>query len=182
MNRAALCDKIKTRQEVLFPGSNVTPKREVSMRIVAIMFLTMGLILSATVFAVEGVKWTSLKEGLEKAKAEKKPMIVDFYYGKGCPRCEFLQKNVYDDPVITKKINDDFVAIRIDLTQKLTPEEEKLGNRFEYKNDCLLLFLDYNENVVEDPGGKRLCFIDKVDPDWFVGYLDIVKAAVKRIK
>lgn len=142
----------------------------------------MGLMLSSTVFADEGVKWVSLKEGLEKAKAEKKPVIVDFFYGKGCPRCEFLQKNVYDDPAIAKKINNDFIAVRIDLTKTLTPEEEALGNRFEFKHDCLLVFLDHNENVIQDPSGKRLCFIDKVDPDWFVGYLDMVIGAMKIIK
>jgi len=126
-------------------------------------------------FASDGLQWLSLKEGSAKAKSEKKPSIVDFFYGKGCPRCEKLQKNVYDDPIISKKIMDDFVPIRIDLTKPLTEEEEALGKKFDYKMDCLLLFLDHNGEVITDTQGKRLCFIDNLDPEWFVSYLDMIK-------
>ncbi len=145
------------------------------------------LILAGLILAFSGgvasaeLKWLSLKEGTEKAKIEKKPMIVDFFYGKGCPRCEFLEKNVYADPTIAAKIMADFVPIRVDLTKKLSKEEEQLGNRYEFKKDCLLLFLDPETNVLSAKG-KRLCFIDKVDPDEFVSYLDSVKSEMKSRK
>ena len=126
-------------------------------------------------YPADGVQWLSLKEGFAKAKLEKKPCIVDFFFGKGCPRCEKLQKYVYDDPVISKKIMADFVPIRIDLNKPLTEEEDALGKKFDYKMDCLLLFLDYNGEVITDTLGKRLCFIDSVDPEWFVSYLDTIK-------
>ena len=122
-----------------------------------------------------GVQWLSLKEGFAKAKLEKKPCIVDFFYGKGCPRCERLQINVYDDPTISKKIMDDFVPIRIDLTKPLSREEDALGKKFDYKMDCLLLFLDHNGDLISDSTGKRLCFIDNVDPEVFISYLDMIK-------
>jgi thioredoxin-related protein len=125
--------------------------------------------------AADGVQWLSLKEGFAKAKLENKPCIVDFFYGKGCPRCEKLQKYVYDDPAISKKINDDFVPIRIDLTKPLTAEEDSLGKKFDYKMDCLLLFLDHNGDLISDNKGKRLCFVDNVDPELFVSYLDEIK-------
>jgi thioredoxin-related protein len=121
------------------------------------------------------VKWLSLKEGMEMAKAERKPMIVDFFFGKGCIRCEILQKEVYDNPTIAKKIMDEFVPIRVDLTQKLSAEEEKLGNQYDYKNDCLLLFLDHEGKIIKDPAGKRLCFAETVEPEWFVKYLEMIK-------
>ena len=126
-------------------------------------------------YSADGVQWFSLKDGFAKAKLEKKPSIVDFFYGKGCPRCEKLQKYVYDDTTIAKKINDDFVPIRIDLTKPLTSEEDALGKKFDYKMDCLLLFLDYNGDVISDSKGKRLCFVDNVEPEWFVSYLDMIK-------
>ena len=126
-------------------------------------------------FGADGMQWLSLKEGFAKAKIEKKPSIVDFFFGKGCPRCEKLQKYVYDDPIISKKIMDDFVPIRIDLTKPLTKEEDALGKKFDYKMDCLLLFLDHNGEVISDSKGKRLCFVDNVDPEWFVSYLDMIK-------
>ncbi|MCL5024617.1 MAG: thioredoxin family protein [Nitrospirae bacterium] len=125
------------------------------------------------------IRWVPLKEGMERAKIEKKPMIVDFFFGKGCPRCEALQKGVYDDPVIAKKIMDDFVPIRVDLTRKLTPDEERLGNLYNFKNDCLLLFLDHNGEIIKDPSRKRLCFVDTVGPEWFVKYLDMIRQQQK---
>ncbi len=152
------------------------------MKKTGLFLILVGFILVfLTGIALAEVKWLSLKEGTEKAKIEKKPMIVDFFYGKGCPRCEFLEKNVYADPVISKKIMDDFVPIRVDLTRKLTKEEEQLGNRYEFKKDCLLLFLDPDTNVLSAKG-KRLCFIDKVDPDEFVEYLDSIKSGPKSSK
>ena len=131
-------------------------------------------------FASDGVRWYSLKDGMEKARNEKKPSIVDFWYGVECPRCVRLQKNIYNDPMITKKIMDDFIPIRIDLNKPLTEEEDALGKKFDYKSDCLLLFLDHNGEVLSDTQGKRLCFMDSVDPEWFVAYLDMIKQSYKR--
>lgn len=142
------------------------------MHILSIIFI---LTLPGIVLASE-VKWLSLKEGMEKAKIEKKPVIVDFFYGKGCPRCEVLEKTVYGNPAIAKKLMDDFVPVRVDLTKKLTKEEEELGNKYYFKNDCLLLFLDHNGDVIKDPGGKRLCFAETIDAEWFVRYLDMIKS------
>ncbi|MBI3592736.1 MAG: thioredoxin family protein [Nitrospirae bacterium] len=142
-----------------------------------ILVITIIILVAASLhaFAFNGIKWHSLSEGMERAKTEKKPMIVDFFYGKGCQRCEFLQTQVYDDLSIAAKIMNDFIPIRIDLAGKLTKEEEKLGNQYDYKNDCLLLFLDHNGNLVRQPGGKNLCFVDRIEPEWFIKYLDMVK-------
>jgi thioredoxin-related protein len=141
---------------------------------ILMMFLVV-LFMSSQTFGSAEVKWFSLKEGMEKAKTEKKPMIVDFFFGKGCQRCEELEKGAYSNPAVAKKIVDEFVPIRVDLTKKLTPEEEKFGNQYDYKNDCLLLFLDYDGNIVKDPSGKRLCFMENVEPEGFIKYLDMVK-------
>ncbi len=145
------------------------------MKRLSALILILGLMIPAAVCTAD-MKWFSLKEGMEKARAEKKPMIVDFFFGKGCPRCEFLQEKVYNDPVVSGKLMADFVPIRVDLTRKLNKEEEELGSRYDFKNDCLLLFLDSQANIIKDPGGKKLCFVDKVDPEEFVKYLDTIKA------
>jgi thioredoxin-related protein len=145
-------------------------------RIIVIATLLLSA-LALNIFAADGIKWVSLSDGLAKAKAGKKAMIVDFFFGPECPRCAKLQKEVYDDPAIARKIMNDFVPIRVDLTKKLTKEEELLGEKYDYKNDCLLLFMDYNSNLLKDQSGKKLCFIDKVDPDEFIKYLDHIKAA-----
>jgi thioredoxin-related protein len=145
------------------------------MKYLSVFIIGIVLTLSCTAFASDEVKWFSLKEGMEKAKTENMPMIVDFFYGKGCPRCEKLETGVYSNPAIAKKIMADFVPIRVDLTKKLSKEEEALGKSYDFKNDCMLLFLDAQGNIIKDPGGKRLCFVDYVEPNAFIQYLDMIK-------
>ena len=136
-------------------------------------------IIGATIADAAGVNWVTLKEGTERAKTEKKPMLVDFFFNEECPRCAPLVKNVYSNSMLVEKINRDFVPVKIDLTKPLSPEEDALGKAYDYKNDCLLLFLDSSGNIVKDPGGKKLCFIDDIDPETFGNYLDMVREKLK---
>jgi thioredoxin-related protein len=149
-------------------------------KIYMVLLMLAGFAIVSPAPATAEIQWLPLREGMEKAKAEKKPMIVDFFFGKGCPRCEALQKGVYDNPAIAKKIMDDFVPIKVDLTKKLSPEEEKLGNQYDFKNDCLLLFLDPQGTIIKDPSGKKLCFAENVEPDWFIKYLDMIRQQQKK--
>ena len=151
------------------------------MKRIILLSILFAFVLSTSAFAVGGdVKWFSLQDGMAKAKAEKKPVIVDFFFGAGCPRCEKLEKFIYSDPKIAKKINDDFIPIFIDLTKQVSKEEEELGNKYDYKNDCLMLFLDYDMNILKDPSGKKMCFIDHIEPDIFIGYLEMMKEQMKK--
>lgn len=143
--------------------------------------LILGLVFSATVFAGDtGIQWLSLKAGMEKAKEENKPLIVDFYYGKGCPRCEAMQEQVYNNPSIAAKVMKDFIPVRVDLKKKLTKGEEDLGNKYNFRNDCLLLFLDPQGEIINDTMGKRMCFIDKINPQWFIDYLNMVESYYRK--
>ena len=126
----------------------------------------------------EKVSWHTLAEGREIARSLKKPMIVDFAVPEGCDRCDFLQDNVYNKDEIVEKINADFVPIWINLdasSHALTEEEQKLGRKFDYRKDCLLLFLDHEERIIQDPEGKQFCFAEEVEPEDFMKYLDYVR-------
>ncbi len=144
-----------------------------------VMFSSLICLFFAAMPAIAEMQWYKLDEGLKMAASEHKPVIIDFFYGKGCPRCEFLQKQVYDNPAIAKKISDNFVPVRVDLTKKLTAEETALGNQYDFKNDCLLLFLDDNGKIIKAPTGKKLCFADSIEPEQFMQYLDMVKERYK---
>lgn len=124
------------------------------------------------------VNWHTLAEGRKIARMEKKPMIVDFSVPEGCDRCDFLQENVYSRDEITDKINADFVPVWISLdgsSHPMTDKERELGEKFDYRSDCLLLFLDHEERLIEDPEGKQFCFVDEVEPEDFMKYLDYVR-------
>jgi len=151
------------------------------MKSIPLLAMLFAFVLNSSAFAISGdVKWTSLKDGMAKSRVEKKPMIVDFFYGPECPRCARLEKGVYTNPAISKKINDDFVPVFIDLTKPLTKEEEDLGNKYDYKNDCLMLFLDPEMNIIKDPSVKKMCFVDDIEPDIFIGYLDMIKKKMNK--
>ena len=151
------------------------------MRRIPLLAVLIVFVLSSSAFAIGGdVKWFTLKDGMAKAKNEKKPMIVDFFYGKGCQRCEKLEKGVYSNPRIAKKINDDFVPVLIDLLKPLSKEEEDLGNKYDYKKDCLMLFLDPDMNIIKDPSGRKMCFVDNIEADIFIDYLDMIKGQMKK--
>ena len=145
-------------------------------KLLAVMILA-TLTMGPVSLAAEEIRWFSLQEGMERAKTTQKAMLVDFYFGKDCPRCVALKKSIYDDPLISQMITQNVVPIRIDLARKLTAEENKLGERYGYKRDCLLLLLDSSGNVLKDPKGQNLRFTDTVAPDQFVRYLEMIRAA-----
>lgn len=138
------------------------------------------LVLSSVAHGADGVPWLTLKAGYEKAKLEKKPLLVDYFYGTGCLRCENLVKEEYENPEIIKKITTDFIPVRVDLTKELSPEEEQLGEKYDYKKDCLLLFLDADGNILKDDTGKHLSCATMIDPEMFIQYLDKVKMSLAR--
>jgi len=144
-------------------------------KVSAVVALILVLTCTGVVGAAGDLPWLTLKQGMERAKEENKAMIVDFFYGKGCARCEFLETKVYGDPGIAEKIRTDFIPVRIELRKALSPEEEALGRKYDYKNECLLLILDPQGNVLTDPDGSKFCFADSIDPDQFIRYLDWYK-------
>jgi hypothetical protein len=120
------------------------------------------------------VHWQTLQEGRETALREKKPCLVDFAVPMDCDRCDFLQENVYSREEIVAKINAEFVPILIDLSGNLTAEETALGEKYDFRNDCLMLFLNHEGDVIRDPDGTQMCFADKIEPEVFMEYLDHV--------
>jgi thioredoxin-related protein len=120
------------------------------------------------------VNWHSLDQGIKKARDEKKPMLIDFAVHEGCHRCEFMQKNVYSNDLIVEKIHKDFIPIFIDLAETLAPDELALGEKHKYHEDCLLLFLDHNKEPIFDDKGGKMCFVDQIEPEVFIDYLDYI--------
>jgi thioredoxin-related protein len=113
-----------------------------------------------------------LTDAKELASKLGKPMLVDFYVPEGCDRCERMDRDLWGNPEIARRVNEGFVPVRIDLTRNMTREEIALGRKYDYKYDCLLLFLDHRGEVIEDAGGGRMCFAEFVSAEWFLGHLE----------
>ncbi len=149
----------------------------------ALVILTAGCAhVAASKSAGPQINWHTLASGREIAMREKKPMVVDFASGPGCPRCEQMSSGPYSDPRVVSELNSEFVPIKIDLSRPITADELALGNRFNFRNDCLLLFLDYRGNPIADPIEGKLCFVEAVNSKDFLKYLDAALKNARQMK
>jgi thiol:disulfide interchange protein DsbD len=73
------------------------------------------------------------KEGLEYAKKVNKPIFIDFT-GHGCVNCREMEENVWSNPQVLKRLQNDYVVIALyvdDRTQ--LPENEWFTSTFDKK-------------------------------------------------
>jgi thioredoxin-related protein len=89
--------------------------------------------LTATAFAAEGWE-TDLDKALEKAKAEKKSVLVEFTGSDWCPPCIAMRKNVFTKKEFIEAASEKFVLVELDfpkgdkeLAEKNQPLAEKFG-------------------------------------------------------
>ena len=69
-----------------------------------------------------------LDQGLEYARANNKPVFLDFT-GHTCANCRYLEKNVWVDPEIQRMINEEFVLVSLYTDDRIKlPEIEKTAS------------------------------------------------------
>jgi thioredoxin-related protein len=72
--------------------------------------------LTATAFASSLEGWsTDLDKALEKAKAEKKSVLVEFTGSDWCPPCIAMRKNVFSKKEFVDKASKKFILVELDF-------------------------------------------------------------------
>ncbi len=118
------------------------------------------------------INWRSLEQARVEAKEVGKPLMIDFYVSEACHRCMMMAMQVYAKPEISQYINVNFIPAKINISRTLTPEEHALGKKYDFNYDCLVVFETADGEVIEDVKLGRFCFVDPVDPKFFMGYLE----------
>ncbi len=137
------------------------------------------------------VAYFTLEEGLAAAKALNKPIMLDFT-GHSCANCRKMEKEVWKDPEVLKRMRDDFVLVSlyVDESTELPLAEQfknKDGDVIVTEGDRNLLYEITQFGLNSQPlymflntdGKPLLSYKYSYDPDIakYIAHLDAAKAA-----
>jgi thiol:disulfide interchange protein DsbD len=118
-----------------------------------------------TLFAMQGagISWKSYSdETLHAARANGKPIIIDFY-AKWCAPCRELDDITFRDRMLRMMAEREFVFIRVDVSKAGDPLNERLLREYGIKGVPTILFMDPEGNEKTE-----LRIVDYLPPDDFL--------------
>ena len=96
-----------------------------------------------------GIAWVKFSEPyLQRAAAEGKPVLIDFY-ADWCPPCKEFDKKTFVDPGIIE-LSRKFIMVKVDLTDNASPEVESIRKSFNIAGVPMLVFLKADGSEIED--------------------------------
>jgi thioredoxin-related protein len=138
--------------------------------------MALGLLvgfMAAQALAADGTWLTDLPKAQEKAKAEKKMVLVDFTGSDWCPPCKALHKNILSSPEFLSYAKDNLVLVEIDFpnhkpqSDELKQANKELAKKHAIKGYPTVIVFDSNgKEVLKDVGydgkGKAADFVTKL--------------------
>jgi len=115
------------------------------------------VVLAACCFGMQlhAAEWlTDLSTAMDKAKAEKKMVLMDFTGSDWCPPCKALHKTVLTSPEFEAYAETNLILVEVDFpnekpqTEELKAANKKLARKFEIEG--------YPTVIVLDAEGKQL--------------------------
>ena len=79
----------------------------------------------------QGIEWLTFDQGIAKAKAEGKPIVIDFYTD-WCGWCKRMDRSTFQDPKVINFMKANFVAVRVngdEKTKMVSHEGEQMSER-----------------------------------------------------
>ena len=93
------------------------------------------------------IEWVLYDEGLEAAKNQNKPVMVDFYFD-GCVWCDELEKNTYSDTRVIQKAKS-FVCVKVDAYEQNEYDGGELTEQYNVDGFPTIVFLNPNGNEIK---------------------------------
>ena len=126
------------------------------------------------------------EQGLACAKAQNKPVFIDFT-GHGCVNCREMEANVWSDPRVLERLKNEFVIVALYVDDKTElPQSEWITSTYDQKVKKTIgkkfadfqisrfgvnaqpyyVLLDHNQELLAKPTARDL------NPDHFIEFLD----------
>lgn len=106
-----------------------------------LVICSVSLFLIPFSLAAEIVWESSIQRGMEKAKQEKKPILIDLY-ADWCTYCKVLEKEIFPDPEVAKLL-EGFITVRLD-----GEEFPNLRQKYAVEGYPTILFIDGHANFL----------------------------------
>jgi thiol:disulfide interchange protein DsbD len=89
-----------------------------------------------------GISWhTYSEQTLQEAKAQGKPVIIDFY-ADWCTPCREFEEVTFHQPNLVRLAEKNFIMVKVDVTKGGNPYHEELLQKYEVKGVPTIVFLD----------------------------------------
>jgi thiol:disulfide interchange protein DsbD len=121
-----------------------------------------------------GISWHSYSEQtLQEAKAQGKPVIIDFY-ADWCTPCREFEEVTFHQPDLVRLAEKDFVMVKVDVTKGGNPYHEELLQKYAIKGVPTIVFLDAAGREL-----PHLRLVDYLPPDQFLVHMQNLESSVQ---
>lgn len=142
------------------------------MNIRSIFLLILVLTFHGCSPAPDRIDWVEMDEALMQQQGTGQPILF-YFYSQGNLYCELMHRSTFADPAIADVVNRNYIPVRVQLTQKASPDlpsGKRLAEAFQISSVPALVVVDAEHRPVDTRVGfltartTREFLEDNIDP------------------